>query len=265
MVVDDGSETPAALSAATVGDVGVTIVRQRRLGPAAARNAGLRHARGEFIAFIDDDCVADADWLARLVDTLMRHPGAGVGGTIVNLLDANPWSEASQLLVGFLYQDDNRDRDHARFFTSNNLAFPTAALREIGGFDASYQRAAAEDRELCDRWLELGGRLVLAPDARVFHAHPLDLRTFWRQHDAYGRGAWRFRLTRAARAQRMVAVEPPAFYWGLLTYPVRTHGATGLSLSARLLLAQVANAAGFADEAITTTVFSSSRVPVLPE
>jgi GT2 family glycosyltransferase len=69
--------------------------------------------------------------------------------------------------------------------------------RAGGGFDETF--TTSEDREVCDRWLARGLRLVYAPDAVVHHAHALTLRSLWRQHFGYGRGARRFHLARAAR------------------------------------------------------------------
>jgi glycosyltransferase involved in cell wall biosynthesis len=250
IVVDDGSTRPVTVCAEVCARVRVTVVRQNQSGPAAARNVGVQHAVGSFIAFIDDDCVAERGWLAALVSTLTDHPGAGAGGHVLNGLATNAWSEASQLLVGFLYGYYNREPESARFLTSNNLAFPRIGLVDVGGFDPVYQRAAGEDRELCDRWTRLGRRLIYVPDARVSHAHPLTLRTFWRQHYTYGRGAWGFRQSKARDGVRGVRVEPLTFYWGLITHPLRHRGPSGARFSARLLFAQIANAIGFAAEAV---------------
>ena len=88
------------------------------------------------------------------------------------------------------------------------------------------------------------------PDAVVFHAHPLTLRRFVRQHFEYGRGAWDYRRARAARACRPVRIEPWTFYRDLLLYPIRTHGWRGGRLAALVVLAQTANAVGFLVEAL---------------
>src|SRR5919109_3753697 len=49
-----------------------------------------------------------------------------------------------------------------------------------GGFDTTFR--TSEDRDLCDRWLHHAYRMIYAPEVIVSHAHPLTLRTFWRQH-----------------------------------------------------------------------------------
>jgi glycosyltransferase involved in cell wall biosynthesis len=248
IVVDDGSPEPVRLSDAA-GARGVRVIRQPQQGPAAARNTGLGAATGEIVAFIDDDCEASPGWLTAILQTSRANPGAGCGGFVVNRLRDNPFAETSQLIVTFL-REYYQTLSSGIFFTSNNLAFPRLALIEQGGFDVTYTRAAGEDRELCDRWVELGGRIVAAPDAVVQHAHPLTLAGFCRQHFEYGRGAWDYRRARAARAGAPVRIEPWAFYRDLLCYPVHIHGARGVALSALVGLAQSANAAGFFVEAV---------------
>lgn len=244
IVVDDGSPEPVVV------DEGhpVRVIRQARAGPAAARNTGIHAATGAIVAFIDDDCEATPGWLAHLLRTSRRHPGAGCGGAVVNRLAQNPFAETSQLIVSFLCEYYS-DSSTGRFFTSNNLAFPREPLVACGGFDTTYTRAAGEDRELCDRWVRLGGRIVAVPDAVVLHAHRLAWRSFWRQHFDYGRGAWDYRRARAERDGARVRVEPWTFYRDLLRYPVRVHGWRAAHLSALVALAQIANAAGFLVEA----------------
>ena len=118
IVVDDGSQQPLRAPATlTPGGTRVVLVRQANTGPAGARNRGLAEARGEFVAFIDDDCQADARWLETLIAALQSRPGAAVGGTVVNALDRNPFAEASQILVSFVRDYYNggaaRTRDSA--------------------------------------------------------------------------------------------------------------------------------------------------------
>jgi GT2 family glycosyltransferase len=249
IVVDDGSPVHVEIDVEVRTPASVRVLRQKRQGPAAARNAGTEAARGALVAFIDDDCEPAPGWLAALLTAAREFPECGLGGAVVNRLRSNPFAETSQLIVAFLcnYYGDDRT---GRFFTSNNLAFPRRLLQQCGGFDARYTRAAAEDRELCDRWAGLGGRLVAVPEAVVHHAHPLTLRRFVRQHFDYGRGAWDYRRARAARAGAPVRVEPWTFYRDLLLYPIRTHGWRGSHLVGLVALAQTANATGFLVEAL---------------
>jgi GT2 family glycosyltransferase len=152
----------------------------------------------------------------------------------------------SQLVVDYLYARWNPDPVHATFFTSNNLALPAKCFQAVGGFDTGWTRAAGEDRDLCDRLIARGYRLIYAPDALVYHAHPLTFRTFLRQHFDYGRGSFRFRQIRARRNHGSIRVEPLAFYVRIPGYPFgRTQGRKAVLLAAVLAVAQIANAAGY--------------------
>lgn len=239
IVVDDGSDPPVEVPA------GVRLLRRPHAGPAAARNAGAAAARGCWLAFTDDDCLPAADWLTVLGGRLAAQPEHLIGGAVDNSLTDSPSSAASQQLVSYLFAHFNAHPDRPRFFTSNNMAVGAAAFRDAGGFDIAIPRAAAEDRELCDRWLHQERPMAFAPEALVRHAHPLTLRAFCRQHFNYGRGAHYFHRARARRGGGPLRIEPWRFYADLLRYPFTVADPRPFRQAALLCVAQVANALGY--------------------
>ena len=247
IVVDDGSKTPPEAVVASFRDkIDVTLLTQPHAGPAVARNAGAKRARGTFLAFTDDDCMPKADWLQKLAARFVKTPDHLIGGRTLNALPDNPYSTASQILIDYLYTYYNPTFNQACFLTSNNLAVPAARFRALGGFDTSFPLAAAEDRDFCDRWRDRGHRMIYAPEVVVYHAHALTLRTFLQQHFRYGRGAFRFHRARTQRGQNRIRLEPTWFYVNLLRYrSSQAQGRNALSPSALLFVSQVANAAGF--------------------
>ena len=252
IVIDDGSETPPEDVVAPLRDrLDVTLLTQPNAGPAAARNTGAAEARGEFLAFTDDDCAPAPDWLQRLAARFAAAPDPMIGGRTLNVLNDNPYSTASQLLIAYLYGYFNADPSQARFFASNNLALSAQRFQTIGGFDATYTRAAAEDRELCDRWLLRGYRMIYAPEVLIYHAHALTFRTFWRQHFTYGKGAFCFHQARARRGQRRIRAEPRWFYPNLLRYPfLQVRGRRALLFAVLLVMSQGAHTVGYLGEAM---------------
>ena len=245
IVVYDG---PSPAAAAPPPGLRLRQLGQPHAGPAAARNRGAAVAGGEFLAFLDDDCQPERRWLQALGEVLSVAPDRLVGGLTHNMLADNLFSAASQDLVDYLYAYLNGDPAHARFLTSNNLAVRRDLFLACGGFDVSFTQAGGEDREFCRRWLAGGRGIVYVPAARIDHAHSTRLRSFWRQHCNYGRGAWRFHAV-AAREQGdgvRVQIERPRFYMDLLRYPfARRPWAQALAVASLLVLAQVANAVGF--------------------
>src|SRR5262249_32663588 len=155
----------------------VDLLIKNHAGPGAARNHGAAIAKGEVLAFTDDDCAPAPNWLSALETRFRANPRNAIGGKTLNSKPANLFSTASQLLIDYLYGYYNADPDHAVFLTSNNLAIPTAAFHEVGGFDVGFEKAAAEDRELCDRWIAKGYPLIYAPEVIVGHNHELTFRT----------------------------------------------------------------------------------------
>jgi glycosyltransferase involved in cell wall biosynthesis len=246
IVVDDGGTVPLDEVVARFHDVlTLRLLRQDNAGPAAARNTGASEARGEFLAFTDDDCSPAPTWLQALAAQFAMSPECAVGGRTLNALTNNRYSATSQHLISYLLSYYNVVPHAARFFPSNNLAVPAREFRAMGGFDTTYPRAAAEDRELCDRWLHMGYRMIYAAEAVVYHAHGLTFGTFLGQHFRYGRGAFCFHRVRARRGQHHFKVEPAAFYIDMLRYPfVNTKGIDALVVMLLLIVTQVANAAG---------------------
>ena len=245
IVVNDGGVIPLEpIIRPFSRDIEIRLLHQPNAGPAAARNYGAIHAKFEYLAFTDDDCRPAPDWLHTLSVPLTGHRVL-VGGQTVNALSDNHYSSASQVILDVAYLYHNPQPDHARFFASNNLALPARPFQALGGFDPAF--TTSEDRDLCDRWLRSGYRLVYAPQALVYHAHELTFSAFWRQHSAYGRGAWRYHRARALRGDGPFRPDL-TFYRSLFRRPFsRGLSTASLRLFGLVLLSQIANAAGFFD------------------
>jgi GT2 family glycosyltransferase len=248
IVVDDGSDAPPHDVVASFSSrIEVKLLTQRHAGPAAARNTGAAHACGDFLVFTDDDCLPERSWLRAFASRFQAEPDALVGGRTLNALPANLYSATSQAIIEVVYEHFNT-ANGALFFASNNFGVPASGFHETGGFDSGF--ITSEDREFCDRWAYHGKRLTYAPEVLIYHAHPLTLRTLWRQHFGYGRGAFRFHRTR--RLRYGARIEPDRkFYFKLLSRPALTEkGRRAVALTALVFWTQLASTAGFAWEII---------------
>ncbi|MFL5617310.1 MAG: glycosyltransferase [Gemmatimonadaceae bacterium] len=252
VIVNDGGRPPTAdVMQITVGDpaLELRVVEQRNAGPAKARNTGAAEARGEWLAFTDDDCLPDRGWLTAFDAVLRATPDALVGGRTVNALPDSMFADTSQRLADFV-SSYFAGGAAGRFFTSNNLAVARDTFLAAGGFDIRFPFSAGEDRELGDRWSAQGRPSVSAPEAIVRHAHRLSARGFVRQHFRYGRGAAAFRRVRAASG-RPVRVDP-AFYTRSLSYALRGGGVRAPARATLTALAHAAYAFGLLYESRRT-------------
>jgi GT2 family glycosyltransferase len=248
IVVNDGGATLLApLLDPFHTQINLRLIEQTHAGPGAARNRGITAARGQWIAFTDDDCAPVPQWLETIQRTLLEHPDAMVGGSVCNALTSNVYSAASQRIGDIVYAFYNAQPANARFFSSNNMAASAALLRGLGGFDERFS-IASEDRDLCERWRAAGLRLVYTPAAVVLHSHYLTLPSFCRQHFRYGQGAARFHRRRAELKSSAVE-DHVAFHrnWRQWLFdPLReSRSRTAAALTALLVVWQAVNAAGF--------------------
>lgn len=189
IVVDDGGGVPEDLAGKWCGLLEIQLIHQANAGPGAARNRGAAVARGDLLAFTDDDCEPTRNWLAELLRAHSKGPEAVLAGATLNGLPENPYAEASERICQFLYDYYNTCKGSARFLTSNSLAIPRNVYDRIGGFDCRFATAAGEDRELASRCRSSGVPIHAVRAARVRHAHAMGLPEFLRQHFRYGRAA----------------------------------------------------------------------------
>lgn len=248
IVVDDGSPEPLSDVVQPFRDrFALTLLHKANGGPGSARNEGAAVARGQFLAFTDDDCQPTPDWLRQLEAGFLKDASRLIGGRVINLLTQNPYSVTSHLIVETAYAFYNRDPRNARFFASNNMAVPADLFRAIGGFDVNF-RVASEDREFCNRWLFNAHKMSYVPDAVVLHAHWLTLRGFCRLHFNYGRGARRFHRVRVLREPGHLRQELKfhTHFLRFLRAPLsQLPRKRAAAVCALLLLWELVNAAGF--------------------
>lgn len=186
IVVDDGGKTGLnEIIQSFAQSLEIKLIKQENKGPAAARNLGVKQAKGEYIAFLDDDCEPMPYWISALYKN--ARYGCMVGGRTENKLKENVYSEASQLIVSYLYEYFKDTPWY--FFTSNNFLLDKATFLSSGGFDETFKTSAGEDREFCVRWSHLGNRMEYNPAAVIYHAHEMNLWSFWKQHFKYGKAA----------------------------------------------------------------------------
>lgn len=179
-VVDNDSDDGTA-AVLRRHDDRIVAVHELRRGPAAARNAGLRGATGEVVAFTDADCVVEPDWLAHLVAPL-EDPRVGIaGGTILARRPANDVERFGEAI------HDHRlaiEVFEPGYVITMSWASRRDVLAELGGFDERFIRA--EDVDLSYRATQAGYTLAFAPAAVVHHRNEDSLPGLFREGFAHG-------------------------------------------------------------------------------
>jgi GT2 family glycosyltransferase len=174
IVVDNAPvKFPAVAAAAAFG---ARYVLEPDIGLSRARNAGVRAAAGDAVAFIDDDAAPDCNWLAAVAAAFLDPEVGVVTGDIVPLTstpDPGAYRVAERRLLR---------RSHGEWFeiasfggvgNGGNMAFRRDALLRVGGFDARLGAGAplpgCEEHEAFMRVVEAGYAAVSDPSAVVFH------------------------------------------------------------------------------------------------
>ncbi len=192
---------------------------------AAARNACLRAARGEWIAFIDDDETAEPDWLAGLLAAQVRHQADVVKGYVRGVYPplTPPW-----VIAGNPYtRDYGATGSLISVVASGNVLFRRELAVENGVFfDERYGRSGGEDTHFFHRYAALGARMIACRDAVVNEIVPSDRVTvdyFRRRYLRLGQTNGRQITTTRAR-ERIAEAAKNAVLVGLLwAYPLTKH------------------------------------------
>lgn len=183
IVVDDGS-TDGTAAEVESGFPEVRLVRVPACGLSAARNAGAAAARAPYLAFTDDDCEPDPDWLVEIG----RGFAAGwdaVGGPNLAPPPRN-WQAAVVAAAPGAASHVMIDDQEAEHIPGCNLAVTAEAFHAIGGFDRRF-RTAGDDVDFCWRLRDAGRRIGFAPNGWVWHHRRPTLRGYLRQQRGYGR------------------------------------------------------------------------------
>jgi glycosyltransferase involved in cell wall biosynthesis len=204
-------------------------------GKSHALNAGIREARGDVLAFIDDDVIVERNWLRNLTAALVDNDWVGSGGRILpaNTFSPPPWlplegpNNMGGILALFDLGDTAVELDQPPFGT--NMAFQKRMFEKYGGFRIDLgprpgSQLRNEDTEFGRRLLKARERLRYEPSAVVYHRVPED-----RLRKEYFL-AWWFDLGRATmreigRRRDILGIPRPylsILKHGVVLFPIRT-------------------------------------------
>ncbi|MFC1681882.1 glycosyltransferase [Pseudomonadota bacterium] len=189
IVVDDGSTdgTVDLLREISEGSkFRFHFLSQENRGPASARNAGMRHATGEFVLFTDDDCIPDPDWLEKVSQFLEANADVhGCGGRIVKQRNTpiSRYVDRCGAMHHPLSYDGTVD-----YLVTANAAYRREVLEAVRGFCEDISWPGGEDPDLSYRVIKHGGRLAYCHDCIVRHEHRDSLMGLYKMFFNHGRG-----------------------------------------------------------------------------
>lgn len=204
VVVDNNSTDETAAVArrfAAQSAIPMTYVFEGRQGKSHALNAGIAAARGAVVAFTDDDCLAEPDWVQAVVSALERWQADGIGGRILPQWAAAPpaWLvREPHLWSSLAVMDDSVvrqvrlgpwERQHGIRIWGSNMAFQRSVFDRVGGFNTEIgprgrKLYRGEDPEFVRRMVLAGFKVVYDPTPTVRHRIEADrmAKRYFRQH-----------------------------------------------------------------------------------
>lgn len=232
LVVDNGStdDTPAVVDdVAQRSGVVVRRVCETARGVAAARNRGVAEARGEWIAFFDDDQLADSDWVAELLSLAREKNARCVGGAVDLALPPGyerNLAPACRRVLGATAEGTTVCRyTRSRMPGTGNLMLHASVFAQVGCFDPALQHAG-EDVDLFRRIRAAGIEGWFTPRAIVWHVTPayrltdeyflwvsLRVGAAFAQRDGREKGHWTLAALLAARSAQALLMHVPRLAW----------------------------------------------------
>lgn len=149
------------------------ILTEATKGSGAARNCALRYAQGDIIAWTDDDCIVDREWLARIIQHFQAKPSLDVLGGRIELFDQTHLPITIKTSTTHEVMGD--ETFPGAILLSCNMAFRRRVIERIGGFDirfgAGARLRAGEDAEFILRAYRAGCHVAYTPDVLIYHNH----------------------------------------------------------------------------------------------
>ncbi|KAA3613236.1 MAG: glycosyltransferase [Calditrichaeota bacterium] len=153
--------------------------------PGTARNLGLKESTGKYILFIDSDCVAQPDWIEKMVSMHDSTDHAAVGGGVINGNDPKnnvAWAGYMAEFREFIPEQGRREVGH---IPTCNISYKRRYLEDLGGFNPNYY--PQEDLDFNHRLVESGATILFNPEAQVAHNHRTTVKDFVRHQKNVGR------------------------------------------------------------------------------
>jgi cellulose synthase/poly-beta-1,6-N-acetylglucosamine synthase-like glycosyltransferase len=187
----------------------VTLLLETKRGSYAARNAGIRAAKGDILAFTDSDCIVDKNWLEHIIKKFDNAEVGGVGGKVIAY---NPITIVEQYTAKFSGDLDQETFMSYKepFIITANAAYRRDVLYKIGRFDESF--LSGGDMDLGWRVFWQGFKIVYEPKAIVYHKHRTTLKGLFFQSFKYAEGHVRLFKKYGNKNKKKYQIHPIGYF-----------------------------------------------------
>ncbi len=151
---------------------------QKNRGLGSARNIGIHLSEGDYIAFMDQDAVANEDWLSHLVTGFNGNEKIGVVGGKIKILNKNSWF-ANFIHWTHYYMEDKSGNEIIPI-VGTNMAFRKSVFKKVGGFFENF-RAFGDETSFINVKLKSYFKKSTSNNAIVLHERPWDLKQWCRE------------------------------------------------------------------------------------
>lgn len=187
VIVEDGSSVPCREQCEAWKErVRIKYLAKGNEGRSIARNYGIDGADGDYLVFVDSDCILPPDYIEKLRASLAETPCDCFGGpdaaheSFTDTQKAINYSMTSFLTTGGIRGGKmSMEKFTPRTF---NMGFSRKVYEKVGGFREMF----SEDIDMSTRIRLAGFSIRLLPDVKVFHKRRVDFRKFWRQVHVFG-------------------------------------------------------------------------------
>lgn len=188
IIIDDGSTDQTAHLDGSLFGNNYRTIHTSNMGPCNARNFGAQKAKGQLLAFLDDDCLITKQY----AESLYRHscnpqfdliggpayPQPSNSGIVPDYLDS----------IGFLQKPLYDSMNRYACFPSVNIVVKKEAFNSLGGFSSDFKRPGGEDNHFTIRAREVGLFLEYDQSLVVLHDNQMTFFQFCKKFFNYGRG-----------------------------------------------------------------------------
>jgi len=188
IVVDDESKDNTAKIASKFK--GVKVFKRPHRGPAVQRNFGVKKSKGDIVLFVNDDNVADKNWLKRMIEPFKDLEVAGVSGTCRTENNESLLARYVGYDIEYRHEEMKRKK-YIDFIGTFSAAYRKSVFLKVGGFDETFTQPTGEDPELSFR-IAKKHKLVFQPKAVVGAYHWDTIKKFYRKK--FYRTYWRIMM-----------------------------------------------------------------------